>query len=403
MNGAFDWSRGRCDLQPKHGTHTTRVTVASDWAPIRAYDRLAASQPLALYGDLLPLFRESALNIVNVECALCRDAAPILKAGPALRAEPERAAPLAEVPFHLACLANNHTFDYGVEGLEQTLTALHRAGLKTVGAGMDGAEAARPQTFAAKGTTLTVLNFAEGEACASVRGGPGAAPFDLRVLEERIRHAKSEGHAVVAIFHGGREYAPVPPPYVVDGLRRLAEAGADAVIGHHPHVPQGLEIHGGRPIVYSQGNFVFSKGENRYFQSMGYLVHLDFSGAALASMAITPYRMKPDGVFQLTGEEREHFLNILQRVSGLLAEPGMVFDAWDAFLDELGEEGLTTKMNSLLQLFERNPRLAAAQMHNLFFTPAHRELYLTGLTRVAENRMGNAPEWARQLVREWRT
>jgi poly-gamma-glutamate capsule biosynthesis protein CapA/YwtB (metallophosphatase superfamily) len=399
----IEWSEGRCHFPPLLQERDIRVTIASDWAPIRAYEELAASDPLAVYGDLLPIFRDSDLNIVNVECALCRDGEPILKAGPALRADPDRAVPLAEVPFHLACLANNHTGDYGVEGLRQTMQALRHAGLATIGAGETGQEAARPHFFSRNGTTLAVLNFAEGEACASVNGGPGAAPFDLEIIEEQIREAKRHGNAVLAIFHGGREHAPLPPPYVIDGLRRLARAGADAVVGHHPHVPQGIEIHHGTPIAYSQGNFVFFKGEGRYFQSVGYLVHLDFSQGALSALSITPYRMRPNGVDQLSGEERNRFLSILRRVSSYLAEPAKISEAWDAFIDEMGEEGLKSPFASLLQLFEKEPRLAAARMHNRFFTPAHRELYLRGLKRAAEGRLGDSPEWARQLVREWAT
>lgn len=403
MKREIDWSQGRCDFHPAPQGRDARVTIASDWAPIRAYEELAASDPLALYGDLLPLFRESDLNIVNVECALCRNGQPILKAGPALRADPDRAVPLAEVPFHLACLANNHTGDYGVDGLQQTLQALRQAGLATIGAGQTGEDAARPHFFTNGKTTLAVLNFAEGEACASTYGGPGAAPFDLEGVEEQIRKAKHQANAVLAIFHGGREHAPMPPPYVIDGLRRLARAGADAVVGHHPHVPQGIEVYHGTPIIYSQGNFVFFKSEERYFQSVGYLVHLDFSEGALSSLSITPYRMRPHGVFRLAGEERDHFLRILRRVSGYLAEPSRISDAWDAFIDEMGEDGLKSPFASLLQLFEKDPRLAAARMHNRFFTPAHRELYLTGLKRLAEGRMGDAPGWARELVREWGT
>ena len=68
---------------------------------------------------------------------------------------------------------------------------------------------------------------------------------------------------MLVIFHGGREYAPCPPPYVVNALRRFARAGACAVVAHHPHVPQGIEIVEGVPIAYSQGNFVFRWAETR--------------------------------------------------------------------------------------------------------------------------------------------
>ena len=80
---------------------------------------------------------------------------------------------------------------------------------------------------------------------------------------------------ILVIFHGGREHTPLPPPYVVHDLRAIAEMGAHAVIAHHPHVPQGIELHHGVPIVYSMGNFVFWQTDPAFYRHAGYLVHLD--------------------------------------------------------------------------------------------------------------------------------
>jgi poly-gamma-glutamate synthesis protein (capsule biosynthesis protein) len=382
-----------------------RITIAADWGALWDYADLMQNDQLTVYGDLLPLFRESDFNIVNVECALGVKGAPIKKCGPNLRGASGTERALSAVPFHLGCLANNHSMDFGPESLEETIGILHGAGLKTIGAGINGTEAAQPIIVQMKNATLGIINCAEGEECASIDGGPGVHLFDVPEIKAQIPELKKQADAVLVIFHGGREYAPLPPPYVMDGLRQFAEAGACAVIGHHPHVPQGIEIHQDVPIAYSQGNFVFrwndTNNDPREYITLGYLVHLDFAGKELAEFSLTPYRMKPEGVFALDGEEKVQLLQKLKDVSALLADPQASRFAWDAFVDNEGEKWMMNTIQTQLDLFQKEPELAAAKLRNLFFCPAHRELYLNGLRRLSHGELGNAPAWAKELVAEW--
>jgi poly-gamma-glutamate synthesis protein (capsule biosynthesis protein) len=402
----MDWNKGSyCASGTEKQESTFRITIGADWGALWDYTDLMQKDPLAVYGDLLPLFRQSDLNIVNVECALGKKGAPIKKGGPNLRGADGTERALSEVPFHIGCLANNHIMDFGPESLEETINILHSAGVQTVGAGLNGKEAARPLIVQMKNATLGIINCAEGEACASIDGGPGTHPFDVLALQEQIRELKKTVDAVLVIFHGGREYAPVPPPYIIKGLRRLAEAGACAVIAHHPHVPQGVEIHQGVPIAYSQGNFVFrwadTRQSYRYFVSTGYLVHLDFAGKVLSELSLTPYRMKADGVFALQGEEKTQLLRELEQVSALLADERKSRQAWDAFVDNMGQDGMRNLLQNLVNQFDDDPDGAAARLHNIFFCPAHRELYLNGLKRISHGELGDSPQWAKDLVADW--
>lgn len=402
----IDWKNGSYKAPNTQGKNSDfRVTVASDWGALWDYTQLMQDDPIAVYGDLLPLFRESDLNLVNVECALGELGEPIRKAGPALRGAKGTERALTEAPFQVGCLANNHIMDFGPESLRETIGILHGAGVKTVGAGMNSEEAAKPLIVEMKGATLGIINCAEGEACASIAGGPGAHPFDVPALKEQVRDLKEKVDAVLVVFHGGREYAPVPPPYVVDGLRQLAEAGATAIIGHHPHVPQGVEVHQGVPIAYSQGNFVFHWGDtrddHRYYVSAGYLVHLDFAGKELAEFSLTPYRMKREGVFALQGEEKTELLQKVEQVSELLSDPKKIEQAWNAFVDHYGHEFYFTRLSAHEEQAKEDLALASARLHNLFFAPAHRELYLNALKRLSKEEFGDSPQWAKDLVEEW--
>lgn len=257
-----DWTNGICyvsDAAPEVPAmkKSARMTIASDWLPRGPHEQLIEENPLAVYGDLLPLLRSSDLNVVNVEGGIGDSGHPIVKSGPNLRMTERAVRSLVEAPFHVGCLANNHILDYGTDNLRNTLNILRKEGLQTVGAGLNGAEAARPLINDLGASKVAIINCAEGEACRSLHNGPGAYGFETTALVRQVRELKQEADIVLVIFHGGREYVPLPPEYVVDGLRAAADAGASAVIAHHPHVPQGIELYGNVPIVYSQGNFVF--------------------------------------------------------------------------------------------------------------------------------------------------
>ncbi len=404
----IDWNNGVYQAPGTENLESTfRITIGADWGALWDYADLMQRDPLAVYGDLLPLFREGALNIFNVECALGERGAPFKKGGPNLRGADGTVRALSEVPVHVGTLANNHIMDFGPESLQETIDILHDAGVQTVGAGANGAEAAKPIITQMKDATLGIINCAEGEACASINGGPGTHPFDVLALTEQIQELKKQVDAVLVIFHGGREYIPSPPPYVINGLRKFADAGATAVIAHHPHVPQGVEIHNGVPIAYSQGNFVFrwadTREDYRYFVSTGYLVHLDFAGKVLSQLSLTPYRMKADGVFALQGDDKTQLLNELEQVSELLKDDTKTQQAWNAVVDTQGEKYLRNMLQNLLNQFDEDGEAAAARLHNVFFCPAHREQMLNGLKRISHGELGDSPQWAKELVTDWTT
>ncbi|MEF3306506.1 CapA family protein [Paenibacillus sp. GYB003] len=398
-----DWSRGVWTAEPIESKATVRLTVASDWLPLRGFEVGRGGDALAAFGDVPPLLRSSDLNIVNVETTLGPSGEPIPKAGPNFRADEDAVRALIEAPFHVACMANNHIMDYGPDSLRRTLDVLRGAGLRTVGAGMTGEEAAEPLRLEIGGVSVAVVNCGEGEACCSMDGGPGAHGFHLPAIAAQIRELKARADHVLVIFHGGREYAPMPPVYVTNGLRELAEAGASAVVAHHPHVPQGLELHGGVPIVYSQGNFVFWQEEDSFYRHTGYMVHLELSKDRVAGLEISPYLIERNGLTLMSGAMKAGFLQALRTVSELLADPDAVRAVWNAFVDTVGLAGMSRSLEAILAGMAGNTATSAARLHNLFFTPAHRELFMNGLKRASRGELGDSPEWARTLVGHWQT
>jgi poly-gamma-glutamate synthesis protein (capsule biosynthesis protein) len=396
----MDWTRGIWRKSPA-AADEGRLVICGDWVPLREHAALAASDPATLYGDLLPRLRAADARVLNLETPLAEGGTPVLKDGPGFRTDPSLAAALAAVPFDAACLANNHVMDYGAPGLEQTLNALRAAGLRWVGAGANREEASRPLILEIRGSRVALINFSEAEdASGATDGTPGVCGFDIEDLILRVRAARSLAEGVIVIFHGGREYAPLPPPYVADALRRIAGAGVDAIVAHHPHVPQGVEVRDGVPIAYSTGNFVCLPRHDRLYARLGYAAEVALERGRVSGFELIPYFAEERGLRALEGDPRRLFLARLEAVSRPLAEPGGISDAWDALVDETGLEELLAPVRDAAAAAPGR-RSFQARLRNRLAVPAHRELLVRGLTRNIEGRMGTAPGWARDLVREW--
>ena len=181
----------------------------------------------------------------------------------------EAIAILRDAGFDMVGNANNHAWDFGRDGLIENLAHLDSAGLAHAGTGPTLGAAWRPVVIRMKGWTIAFFSITaifNNPVTLSVIGSPAeccVAWADTLIAAQRFKAVRDSVGAdlVIAYVHAGMEYRPVPEPDVVIRFRALVRAGADAVIGHHPHVPQGIEYLDGKPIVYSLGNFVFKQGQ----------------------------------------------------------------------------------------------------------------------------------------------
>lgn len=159
-------------------------------------------------------------------------------------------------------LANNHVFDYGRKGLEDTLKYLDEHGILHVGAGINLAEARKPIIREIEGKKIAFLGY--GNYSPAGKNTPGVAYRTPEYVIEDIREAKKDGcDYVVVNFHWGIERATEPTASDRELAHRAIDNGADLIIGHHPHVLQPVEVYKGKVIAYSLGNFVFG-GNSRY-------------------------------------------------------------------------------------------------------------------------------------------
>lgn len=381
-----------------------KIIFASDFAPIRKFAPLMASDPEAVYGDLLPVLRSADYRIVNLESPLDPGRGFIVKSGAAFTGMPEHILSLQTGGFEAAVMANNHTFDCGNEGFSATCGLLRDNGISTVGAGRNLAEARRPLSFELNGTKVTLFAISEGE---DMRGAtetsPGVRPWEVEFLAEDIVRAKESGGVVIVSAHCGLEYQPYPSFYVYEAFRRWAEAGADLIVGHHPHVPQGMALFGNVPAYFSLGNFVFYQPANLYYRKRGYLLEITVENGRITAHRPVPYHIGDDGLRLLAGREKEDFAELFGRLSAPLADEDSARRAWHAVLAANGVAGFQAELEKILEKLRTDPPHGAAMLRNRVLCMQHRTQWSDGLTRIAEGTLDEAPAELIELVRDFMT
>ncbi|WP_298519368.1 CapA family protein [uncultured Methanobrevibacter sp.] len=183
----------------------------------------------------------------------------------------------------VASLANNHAFDYGIEGMQDTVKYLGDAGITPIGAGENENEAHNAVVKEIKGRDITILNYMDSnnfveygyEVMPYANGSSaGYSAYDSEDAQKQISEAKDRGSdLIVAYLHFGNEYSTSPNEDQVKIAHELIDYGADVVIGSHPHVPQGVEMYNGKPVFYSLGNFIFDQSNPE--THVAYFVKID--------------------------------------------------------------------------------------------------------------------------------
>lgn len=167
--------------------------------------------------------------------------------------------------FNVLSFANNHAFDYTLEALEDNFTRLKAAGIDYVGAGFNQDEAHSAVIKEIKGVKIGFLEYtnlgAESWAATEERGGIARiSGDDLEILKQDIMKAKNETDVLIVSIHAGEEYTQNLTGFQKEFSKAAIDAGADLVVGHHPHISQTSEQYNGKWIFYSLGNFIFDQG-----------------------------------------------------------------------------------------------------------------------------------------------
>lgn len=242
-----------------------KILIAGDYCPQNRVAKIFESGDYAsVFGDVMNVIKKTDYSIVNFECVITRDGGkPIIKAGTNLRCSVKGIDALKWCGFSCVTLANNHFYDFGDEGVTNTLETCQEYGMDYVGGGKNLQEAIQPLYKKIGGRSLAIINCCEHEFSIATEKRGGGNPLNPIQQYYYIKEAKSKVDFVVVISHGGPEHFPLPTPRMQETFRFFIDAGADAVINHHQHCCSGYEIYKKKPIFYGIGNFCFDNKLNK--------------------------------------------------------------------------------------------------------------------------------------------
>ncbi len=358
----------------------TSLVAVGDWFECeRMSDETRARPGVAAFMDGL---REGNIAFINLEIPLATRGIPQEKQN-VVKSDPNLVDDLVFAGVDIVNLANNHMMDYSWEGVEDTIAFVEQAGIKQIGAGRNIDEARAPVIMEGPGGKIGFLGFtsvlSQSYAASADRPGlagirvttayvveqprameqPGSPPpiitfareIDVKATQESIQALKKSADFVVVSAHWG---IPGERPgdelddYQRDVGHALIDAGADMIIGHHPHQLQAIEYYKGKPIFYSIGNFMFRKPpassnhpensfRNRqttarvfgFFRPETVLLDARIRGEHLESVSLLPGLINKEGYPETRPDLAEEFVTILEGSSAGLgtefrAEAGRV-------------------------------------------------------------------------------
>ncbi len=235
------------------------------------------------------------------------------------RVHPRFAATLRAGNINLVSLANNHIMDYGVEVLQETIVQLQKLGIAYAGAGTTLQQARQLAVVTIDSFRVGLLAYNltfPQEFWASDTTAGTCFPYEEFVFDD-IAKAHQAVDFLIVSCHWGQELQSTPKPYQIRFAHQVIRKGADVVLGHHPHVVQGIEVYRGKVIAYSLGNFVFSSYSKTVKHSM--LLELNIISRNNYSLTIHPLNVDNITVeFQprmLNGESRTAFFRYLAEIS----------------------------------------------------------------------------------------
>lgn len=217
------------------------------------------------YRYVRDLFQNDDLSVVNLETPVTDGGTAAENKTFVFKSSPKALPELAKAGVEAVNLANNHTLDQGVEGLLDTIAHLKESKLHFVGAGKNSTEAYAPVYIERKGIVIALCGFTRviPESHWAAGKGPGvAAAYDASQAVKAIQSARKKADLVLVSVHWGKERTTKLEEHQTSLAHQFIDAGADLVIGGHPHVLQGLENYKGKWIAYSTGNFIFTKSKD---------------------------------------------------------------------------------------------------------------------------------------------
>ncbi len=313
-----------------------RLFVAGDFCPShRAEEAFNKELFDSVFNDVLKLIHQSDYSIVNLECPIVtHEAKPIEKCGPNLKTDFSCVKALQYAGFKCVTLANNHFYDYGEQGVIDTIENL-KGSLDIVGGGRNLEEASKTLYKEIGGSSIAIVNYCEKEfSIASNTKGGSHTSTPIRICK-LIKEAQKQADYVVVIVHGGNEHYQLPSPRLKETYRFYIDQGADVVINHHQHCICGYEEYNGRPIFYGLGNFCFDKPNTcNQKWNQGIALTLELKQNRI-SYSIHPYEQcnEDAGIHFLEGKMLSTIMTGIEHLNSIIADDQRLAIEYKKFMD----------------------------------------------------------------------
>ena len=276
-------------------------------------------------GDLL---KNADIAFANLESPASQRGAKITPKNFTFRSTPEALDALVAASIDVVSFTNNHCLDYGIDAFLDTLEHLRERGVAYVGAGKDRTEALSPYIIEANGVKVAFLAFTQKsflpawsyDLWEAQDNKPGVIFLDGEKGRSDILTAVAEAEVradvVLVSLHWGYEGTLAPQAWQRELGREIIDAGASAILGHHPHLPFGVELYSGKPIIYSLGNYLFHPYDPAAKES--FVAHLEIDLFGEVQTKLYPIHMDQGTVRLLEGEQATRILQVIADRSSLL-------------------------------------------------------------------------------------
>lgn len=304
-------------LLPSGPAATTTIIFGGDVMLSRTVQQKMAqynnwSWPLE---NIANLTAAADLAVVNLESPFTKNTSYFVKDdSTSFNADPRSIATLKSAGIDIVSLANNHIMDRGIKGLKDTREILTANQIDFVGAGLNELQARKPVIKEINNIKFAFLAYAYPQYSSVNSNTPGSADMNIEKMKTNISQLKDQVDIVIVLMHAGIEYTNKPNRQQIEFAHAAVEAGADLIIGHHPHWVQSIEIYKNRPIIYSLGNLVFDQMWSKQTQ-IGALAKINWTNKIMKNVEIITIHIKDYGRAEISTNAIE--INNVLKVMGL--------------------------------------------------------------------------------------
>lgn len=262
---------------------------------------------------LLDVMKQSDITMVNQEFSFSSRGTAMEDKEYTFRTHPDKVEMFSDMGIDIVSLANNHAMDFGRDALADSFETLGQAGILYVGAGENLDRAKKMEVIESNGKKIGFLAASRVIPVGDWNAGSISGmltTYDPALLLEAIKSNRAYCDILIVYVHWGIERNEYPEEYQKKMAKQYIDAGADVVIGSHPHVMQGIEYYKDKPIAYSLGNYIFS---TRY--RSGSLLKIKIGKENDISVCLLPFVSSSFPIVEMEGDERKKFFEYMEQIS----------------------------------------------------------------------------------------